>query len=332
MLNDQSPNVQFTTSEDSQLNYVLVAYNQLPSFLTEEGGFADVANSSFANTAYDQNMSILEALLTTVPIAGGAENEGPSIFDMYAHTREEAEAADVTWIRDRVGRLIRRTQSSDSMTPVTSGSILTEEDIPQIQEFEQYMNMYTSYYCLAVARNVDGTEDGFKAISGINIPDRDPPTITVSGSSTQAHDGTWWGTVTLTFSEDLYWLSEDRETIREVWGVQPSNATQGARAIYILDERYGIGGSGASKLTLTRGATNAPNGSFTFSYTGMSEGDTLIFFSTGYASDLNMNGRGMETRQKTILTYTTSSGEESFLTRGHFIISQGELEGDSVVS
>ena len=69
-------------------------------------------------------------------------------------------------LRDRVGKLIRRNQSGDSMTTVASGPISLEKNVPQVKQFEQYMNMNTLYYCLAVARNKDGTEDGFKAIGG----------------------------------------------------------------------------------------------------------------------------------------------------------------------
>ena len=44
------------------------------------------------------------------------------------------------------------------------------------------------YYCLAVARNKDGTEDGFKAIGGVNIPDNDPPVLTVLNGGAKLTD------------------------------------------------------------------------------------------------------------------------------------------------
>ena len=59
------------------------------------------------------------------------------------------------------------------------------------------------------------------------------------------------------------------------------------------------------------------------------EGDTLVFFTTGYASDMNMNGRGMEAKTKTILTYVTEAGPGGPFTIGHFVITQGAIEGDS---
>ena len=53
-------------------------------------------------------------------------------------------------------------------------------------------------------------------------------------------------------------------------------------------------------------------------------------FTTGYASDMNMNGRGMEAKTKTILTYVTEAGGTGqFLTNGRFVITQGAIEGDS---
>ena len=321
-LNNQSPDVQFKTSESSELNYVLVAYNQIPDFL--KGKFATEANmdqedlKKFQSSGLNPDMTILEALIKTV--SQGSGNEGPSVFDMYAKAS----------LRDRVGKLIRRNQSGDSMTTVASGPISLEKNVPQVKQFEQYMNMNTLYYCLAVARNKDGTEDGFKAIGGVNIPDNDPPVLTVTGGKANATGTGWSGTVTLSFSENLYWLSEDRQTLKEVWTKKPENATQGQKAVYILDEAFGIGGSAAKKLKLASGALASPSGTFTFSYEGVVEGDTLVFFTTGYASDMNMNGRGMEAKTKTILTYVTEAGGTGqFLTNGRFVITQGAIEGDS---
>ena len=321
-LNNQSPDVQFKTSESSELNYVLVAYNQIPDFL--KGKFATEANmdqedlKKFQSSGLNQDMTILEALIETV--RQGSGNEGPSVFDMYAKAS----------LRDRVGKLIRRNQSGDSMTTVASGPISLEKNVPQVKQFEQYMNMNTLYYCLAVARNKDGTEDGFKAIGGVNIPDNDPPVLSVTGGQPIPTDKGWSGTVTLSFSENLYWLSEDRQTLKEVWTQKPENATQGQKAVYILDEAFGIGGSAAKKLKLASGALASPSGTFTFSYEGVVEGDTLVFFRTGYASDMNMNGRGMEAKTKTILTYVTEAGGTGqFLTKGRFVITQGAIEGDS---
>ncbi|MFQ9917592.1 MAG: hypothetical protein ACLRWQ_15460 [Flavonifractor plautii] len=55
-----------------------------------------------------------------------------------------------------------------------------------------------------------------------------------------------------------------------------------------------------------------------------------MFFTTGYASDMNMNGRGMEAKTKTILTYVTEAGGTGqFLTNGRFVITQGAIEGFS---
>ena len=320
-LNNQSPDVQFKTSESSELNYVLVAYNQIPDFL--KGKFATEANmdqedlKKFRSSGLNQNMTILEALIETV--CQGSGNEGPSVFDMYAKAS----------LRDRVGKLIRRNQSGDSMTTVASGPISLEKNVPQVKQFEQYMNMNTLYYCLAVARNKDGTEDGFKAIGGVNIPDNDPPVLTVLNGGAKLTDKGWSGSVTLSFSENLYWLSEDRQTLKEVWTKKPENATQGQKAVYILDEAFGIGGSAAKKLTLTSGALASPNGTFTFSYEGVKEGEALVFFSSGYASDMNMIGRGTEARTKTILSYVTEAGPGGPFTIGHFVITQGAIEGDS---
>lgn len=58
------------------------------------------------------------------------------------------------------------------------------------------------------------------------------------------------------------------------------------------------------------------------------EGDTLVFFTTGYASDMNMNGRGMEAKTKTILTYVTEAGGTGqFLTNGRLSLRKVRLRG-----
>ncbi len=134
--------------------------------------------------------------------------------------------------------------------------------------------------------------------AGVNIPDNDPPVLTVTGGKANATGTGWSGTVTLSFSENLYWLSEDRQTLKEVWTKAPATPAEKKKAVYILDEAFGIGGSAAKKLKLASGALASPSGTFTFSYEGVVEGDTLVFFTTGYASDMNMNGRGMEAKTK----------------------------------
>ena len=323
-LNNQSPDVQFKTSENSELYYVLVAYNQIPDFLNEK--FASLSYmdqeqlDTFQTTQLDQNMTILEALTTTVPEGSG--NEGPSVFDIYANDT----------IRDRVGKLIRRNQSNDPLTTATAGTMNLNKDDPQVEQFEQYMNMSTMYYVLAVARNKDGTLDGFKAIGGVNVPDNMPPIFKVTTVLDDPSDTTA-GTVTITFSENLYWLSEDRQTLKEVWTVEPTTATQAARAIYVMNSTYGIGGSAASqnKLTLLNTGIKSPVGELVFKFENMRNGDTITFFATGYASDANMNGRGMDQKIKTTLTYRTQTGSSGFLTNGEFVITQGAIDGDSPI-
>lgn len=321
-LNNQSPNVQFKTSENSELQYVLVATTAIPSFLKVKFASLDYMTkeslAKFQTSKLDQDMTILDALMTTIPQGSG--NEGPSVFDEYANTT----------IRDRVGKLIRQNQSSDPMSTVAAGTMNLNKGVSQVEQFAQYMNSNTMYYCLAVARNKDGVEDGFKAIGGVNVPDNTPPVLTVSGGKASPTATGWSGTVTLSFSENLYWLSEDKQTLKEVWTAEPSTLYQKNKAIYILDDAVGIGGSAASKLKLASGVLTSPSGTFTFTYDGVVEGDTLVFFTTGYASDVNMNGRGMDQQIKTILTYETEkSGVDQFLTNGRFVITQGAINGDS---
>lgn len=314
-LENQSPSVQFKTSENSELYYALVAWNETPGFLDDtfkDDKYMDKAQQDkFGETDLNQNMTIMEALMTTVPQGSG--NEGPSVFDLYANTT----------IKERVGSLIRRNQSSDSMTTAATGTMNLTKNISQVKDFTKNMQAGTAYYCMAVARNKDGTLDGFKVIGDVNIPDKQPPTLEVSGTSAATSTG-WSGTITLTFSENLYWLSEDQKTLKEVWTKNPGT-DQTSKAIYLLATAEGISGSAKSKLTLTSGRLDVPTRTFTFSYTGVKPGDTLVLFNTGYVSDSHMNGRPSIT-----LTYITEgAGQGGFATSGRFVITSGAMDGDA---
>ena len=310
---NQSPSVSFETSENSELYYALVAWDEMPDFLDVKFASTSYMDekelADFQKSGLDQEMTILEALMTTVPQGSG--NKGPSVFDIYANAT----------IRDRVGKLIRRNQSSDAMTTVSAGSMNLGKEQATVKDFKDQMKESTMYYCLAVARNKDGVEDGFKVIGDVNIPDEIPPKLTVGGSSSQKVNGTWSGTLSLSFSENLYWLDEDRKTKKEVWTKKDVDATKAVGLMNVL------GGTAASKLELTSAAASSPTSGFTFKYSDVREGDTLELFVTGYVSDSYMNGR-----EKIILTYvTTEGGQDGFLSQGRFVITSGAMEGDSPV-
>ena len=182
----------------------------------------------------------------------------------------------------------------------------------------------TAYYCMAVARNKDGTLDGFKVIGDVNIPDKQPPTLQVNCSKASATSTGWTGTITLTFSENLYWLSEDEKTLKEVWTKTPADKNT---AIYILDPEVGIEksfGTSSTGLTLQSAPSDIPRQVFTFKYEGVVENASITLFATGGVSDSHMNGR-----EPIVLTFVTEgAGQGGFATNGRFIITSGAIEGD----
>lgn len=328
-LENQSPSVQFKTSENSELYYALVAWNETPSFLNTpfvakefldskywEDGAQPTEPGKPVNGAdkLDSTMTIMDALMTTVPQGSG--NEGPSVFDIYANTT----------IKERVGSLIRRNQSGDSMVTVAGGPMNLDKNVPQVKDFTQNMKEGTAYYCMAVARNKDGTLDGFKVIGDVNIPDKQPPTLRVDCNVPTGSASGYSGTITLTFSEDLYWLNEEK-TLKEVWTTKPSNATQAERAMYILDPQTGIEksfGDSSKGLTVQSAASSIPRQAFILKYEGVVEGDTIILFAKGSVSDSHMNGRN-----PIVLTFVTEGAAQGgFATKGRFIITSGAIEGD----
>lgn len=321
-LNNQSPKVQFKTSENSELYYVLVAWDELPAMLNEAFLTAENLGDSYWDDAakkptngadkLESDLTIIGALMATLP--EGSSNEGPSVFDKYASDS----------LKETVGKLIRQNQSTIPMATVASGVLSLAKNELRLEDFEPYMKGGTMYYCMTVARNKDGVEDGFKAIGEVNIPDTTPPILTVSSTAGAAADG-WKGSLTMTFSEDLYWLDEDQKTIKEVWTAKPEGDKL-ETAIYILGAGSGLEAT-FRNLVLTSAATEMPRAIFSFDYSGVQPGDSITLFISGYASDAHMNGR-----EKITLTFVTEeAGQNGQFLQGRFVITSGAIPGDSPV-
>lgn len=219
LLTNDSPAVLFETTETSQLYYALYAYAAIPSLLKEEFKYVEnstcYANENFKTdkitiTAVDKgqdgdstSFSILDAMLTTAP---GSQY---SIFDVYAKTFED----DGSNIRERVANYINGTTSVGGANSPTLGSFTRlEKGKEERKDFEKNMDPGTQYFCLAVAHNVDGTANSFKALKNVQIPDRIPPefiSVTTTISATQEVNGvkSYSGNVMINFTKPVYFLS-----------------------------------------------------------------------------------------------------------------------------
>lgn len=319
-MQELSPNVGFTTSEDSNLNYVLFAYNQLPTifknkFITyvpadRQDEFKKVVGDDKAD-----DMTVLDAIMKS-------GSDGYSIFDTFA---KPIDPEGRTTIRDEVAQIIIRGQGSGGQ-PSATGSQTTKADQEFRMDFTSNMDPVsgTNYYCIATAKNVLGGEYSFKAVSNVHIPDNTPPVLQdPGGNGKMSSNKTYFGDLELTFDEILYWIPASGETKDICYVVNrnssvsdtPPDDDKGTpgQKVFI---NY-IGGSGAAKLTPVVRTT--PSSTFTFKYTNVKVGDRITFFTNGYISDAN----GNSTRDAITLEYQIiKTGLNNATTGGWVIISQ----------
>ena len=322
IMQELSPSVGFTTSEDADLNYVLFAGTELPTVFNQK--FQQYVDSSkleefkTAAGAEARTMTVLDAIMRT-------GTGGYSWFDLYAEP--PAKAGEGMKIRNTIEEIILRGQGSGG-SPGATGNAVTKAGEEIQRDFTKDMDPQsaTNYYCIAAAKNVLGGEYAFKAVSNVHIPDKTPPVLyTPTANGIKQPDETFKGSLTLDFSENLYWIGEDRDAQKlcvvlnknkngsEVEAkVNPDGTVTPGEKILIKH----MGGSGVSKLTPVN--KNTPSSSFTFSYEGVHIGDTLTLFDDGYISDAS----GNSTISKVRLEYqATKTGLNGALAGGWVIVS-----------
>lgn len=321
-MQELSPNVAFKTSKDSNLNYVLFAGTELPTVFNQKfQQYVDDSKKEEFKTAAGaeaRTMTVLDAIMRT-------GTGGYSWFDLYAEP--PAKAGEGMKIRNTIEEIILRGQGSGG-SPGATGNAVTKAGEEIQRDFTKDMDPQsaTNYYCIAAAKNVLGGEYAFKAVSNVHIPDKTPPVLYApTANGIKQPDKTFKGSLTLDFSENLYWIGEDRDAQKlcvvlnknkngsEVEAkVNPDGTVTPGEKILIKH----MGGSGVSKLTPVN--KNTPSSSFTFSYEGVHIGDTLTLFDDGYISDAS----GNSTISKVRLEYqATKTGLNGALAGGWVIVS-----------
>ena len=124
----------------------------------------------------------------------------------------------------------------------------------------------------------------------------------------------YYGTLTLTFDDLLYWIDNtgDTKTMMPVYN-RPTDGSTGYALLAHL-------GGAASKLTST-GTGTSPTSTFSFTYSGVNVGDQITLFADGYVC----NSSGYSTKNRIILEFTetrTGIGDQIFYTHGWKIVSQ----------
>ena len=263
-------------------------------------------------------MTVLGAIMRT-------GTGGYSWFDLYAEP--PAKEGEGKKIRDTIEQIVLRGQG-DGGSPGATGNTTTKADKEFTQDFTKDMDPQsaTNYYCIAVAKNVLGGEYAFKAVSNVHIPDKTPPVLYApTANGIKQPDKTFKGSLTLDFSENLYWIPENGDT-KQICAMLNKNKTATETDAVLEDDGTvtpgekilikHMGGSGVSKLTPVN--KNTPSSSFTFSYEGVRIGDSLTLFDDGFISD----ARGHSTISRVRLEYqATKTGLNGALAGGWVIVS-----------
>ena len=322
-LYELSPDVAYTTSEDSDINMVLFAGNQLPTIFNQAFiGYVDPSKLEEFNKAAGteaRTVTVLGALLMT-------GTNGYSWFDLYATMKDQGSEAQT--VRDKVSQIVLRGQGEGG-NPGATFSDETKANIEEAHDFTSNMdpNSATSYYCIAVAKNVLGGEYSFKAVANVHIPDTTPPELEQPGGIGYLETGkqTFAGQLYLSFSEVVYWIPESGDTkqICEVWNnsnyttndenasINPDGTIKPGHVAILAH----MGGVSIQLKPLT--SSSSASSTFEFSYSGVNIGDTLTLFKDGFIADRN----GISTKAKIQLRFEmTETGVDGFAKAGKWVI------------
>ncbi len=321
-LYDYSPSVQIQTSTPATVHWILYANDDLFSILEQpfynyvSTAFTSDDNSEtyqqrferewktlFPELANESNAdhltpTVIDALLTNM---GG--NSELSVFDEYAN--------------DYITRTLLdniQTTSGGNSGSAGNGTVqvtdeLTDGIYSTMVDCTQYMSSEVRYYFIAAARNVQGSEYNFKAIRNIQIPDREAPEyitdITYTTNARDPYTGgssvPGWqnkditdlvtyqfeGSVSITFSDELYWLDTATRELEKLTAENIIDYLQVSPGVEVTADSVG------STITLT--------------FRNVGHGATIVFFRSGSISDENSNA----TNKKLTLTFdaTMRSGD-----------------------
>lgn len=282
-LNNFSPSVNFQTDSTANLDYVLIASNEIPSALKasfDPDTYVD-ANKLEAWNNYigssGKTFTVLTALCTTY-------SNGYSVFDEFAKSEEQSN------IRSTVADLISGTATLGATIAAQGSKSLTQgNNYRQEQNFTSNMTGGTLYYCLASAESPLGSEMSYAGISGVYIPDKTPPTLqSVSTSATLSGANVYSGTVTFVFDEPVYQLVTQNgidQTPMQVWQTQYSITDDSDIAVR-LDKI--IGSSHLSSFSCPN-EVRKPSSTLTLKFENIPLNTTLVLFDNSFICDANSN-------------------------------------------
>ena len=294
---------------ETEITYAMWQYNDLPDIFrttkikVKEGG---------AENGKESEMTILNAIVT--PLKGSG---GETYFDRFASDSQKD-----TVVQYVMGSTTGydSNQAGSWKIPNTGNSVpgsvnhpeYAQPNVPITVPFdERVMTSPTSIYVvIAAARNRYGGEEGkdygFGGVTGLTTPDKVPPEFdmtktyplgTTTGSKylmpnlddiPQNDPDTNWltqsfnGTVSITFTKELYFHQNSDGNLYEVWPTTPTGADK-AKAKGYLEV---IGGSavdnGHVSIQLQAGNDGkAVTSSITLKLNGIRHGEEIVFFRAG---------------------------------------------------
>lgn len=325
--NSDKSGVNFKTDVTSKLDYVLIVYNNIPGVLqspfdehnnTNEA-FSAVASTYAAGTEAANkdgdrtSFSVLDALLTTCQDSNGRTR---TVFDVYASN-------DVNGIRAELAQYIRQMETSGSEAAILRGSISElKQNISSVVNFESHLEPNMQYYCVAVAHNVQGTADGFSAIKNIELADKTAPyyvSVNTYILHSSGNGGLYTGSVTITFSEAVYYLPSnlgDRTAVPVLFNTNNigDDKTDGADKHVYFHNNVTIMGETNVKFSPTKTTTTATD-TFTLDFENVTHGTILCMFADGVICDASGNPavNGTHTLRLTLTFNSQAQVEGSYV-------------------
>lgn len=292
-LTDFSPAVKFETDSTADVNYALVASNEIPSQLMADFDTVVDQADKPAWTAYKDSLKSTTTKTTVLWALQTLYSNGYTVFDEFA-----GEA-----IRGTVDEFVRGVSSMGVDVAARGSTALTQSNsYSKEQNFTANMRGATYYYCLATAVSPLGSEMSFAAVAGIHIRDSEPPKLVQVNTAATPDTGgkTYSGTVTFVFDEPVYQLVTKNGVDQEPKEVWQFTGTADPDAVLLLD----IIGTSAGKGSFYYPNYNKnPASTLTLGFNGIPLGTTIVLFDSSFICDANSNS----TRER--LSFTLQTGE-----------------------
>lgn len=279
-LTNNSPSVSFreVNNATADVMYALVASDQIPPTLKADFNlktYVDPDKTDAWNT-FTNDEKVTYTVLTALCASYA---NASSVFDEFADDE----------IRDIVAEFISGVDTMGAPIAAQGSKSLTQSNsYRQSQDFTNSMRGATIYYCLATAVSPLGSETTFAGVTGIRLKDSTPPEfLRTTTAASPGVNGTWSGTVSFEFDEEVYQLVEQAGGIdqlpKEVWQTQYD---VDADAVRLLD----IIGTNAPLSSFEYvNPVKRPSSTLSLRFTNIPVGTSIVLFDNSFICDANSN-------------------------------------------